>query len=764
MPIVQKSSILGPALLGIIAGGTALGDTVALKNGLVYRGTIDRDNSVLSIFDGLKRVILRDSKVDHIESDASFRNLERFQLIQPLEVHAGTMPVYVIEVRTSPWDEFGRRKFSYVGSRSSQPVTMKQAIIEMDPHMVKLRGVDGFWPNGLLDLSQVPKKVVLGLLAKIDPKNQNERLRACRFLIQAGWYPEARVALARVVADFPEVRETIQNVERQVRELEARQALAEIAIRVKAQQPREVVSRLKTFPIDGAPLDVMAEVRNQLRRAEAQADADKALAESLQSLAGQLPEEMRIAWKKPLVEILRALDEAPEAVRGRLEPFRKADPATAPEARFALAMTGWVVGAGGAVADLASAEKLWRARELIQNYLSANEAAASPSEGLTELQEIAWTDAGHSARKMDQETVTRIVRLMPPPLRDEEEVVGERKLYRVLGDDNPAPTEYAVLLPPEYHPLRSYPAVVALHAGHGPRSAIDWWAEEAQRRGYIVIAPEYNLPGQEPDYRYTISEHAAVELALRDARKRFAIDSNRVFLGGQLLGGNMAWDYGLGHPDLFAGLIIISGLPAKYVDWYRNHVERLPLYVVNGDLAPTESEMILPWVKALILRAWDVTYVEYFRRGLEDLPEEAPHAFDWMDHHKPRDPYPKKFKVSTARECDARFYGIVIRQFAEGRATDPQAVELFGKNLNPATIDVQTSSLSNLIKVTADGIRRLDVWVSPQVLDFKKKMEVRVNGRAYFKGEAKIDLQPLLEDLRLRGDRQQVYWLKVSAG
>ena len=41
-------------------------------------------------------------------------------------------------------------------------------------------------------------------------------------------------------------------------------------------------------------------------------------------------------------------------------------------------------------------------------------------------------------------------------------------LHRVVDDENAEPTEYAVLLPPEYHPLRSYPAVVALHDGHGP--------------------------------------------------------------------------------------------------------------------------------------------------------------------------------------------------------------------------------------------------------------------------------------------------------
>src|SRR5262249_39070774 len=161
---------------------------------------------------------------------------------------------------------------------------------------------------------------------------------------------------------------------------------------------------------------------------------------------------------------------------------------------------------------------------------------------------------------------TRLAQRMAPPMHEDEAITGETRLHRVQDDGNAAPTEYAVLLPPEYHPLRLYPAVVALHSeDQGPQDAIAWWAAEANRRGYIVIAPECNLPGQPHDYRYTTSEHAAAELALRDAKRRFSIDDDRVYLGGTLKGGEMAWDFGLAHPDLFAGVAVVSGLPGKYV-------------------------------------------------------------------------------------------------------------------------------------------------------------------------------------------------------
>src|SRR5260370_41225722 len=79
-----------------IIGTMARGDTVVLKNGIVYHGMVDRDKPILWVYDGLKRVVVRDSKVARIESDTSLRNFEVFRIEQPLVVHSGSMPKEVI--------------------------------------------------------------------------------------------------------------------------------------------------------------------------------------------------------------------------------------------------------------------------------------------------------------------------------------------------------------------------------------------------------------------------------------------------------------------------------------------------------------------------------------------------------------------------------------------------------------------------------------------------------------------------------------------
>ncbi len=757
--------LLGAGVLVVLATAPGGADTIVLKNGNIYRGVVDRDNTVVSIFDGVKRVVIRDSKIARSEPDASFRNLEWFKIEQPLVVHGGAMPKEVLSVKAEPWNTKGRRLFRYLGARSGKSVSMEQAINEMGPYSVKLRGVDGFW-QGPLATSQVPREVILAILGKVERDNQNERLRVARYLIQAEWYREAKAELEGLVRDFPELRERAESALSSVLQLEAEQQKAEIEVRRRAQQYREVMTRLRTFPGRDVSSELLVSIRDQLRGEETQAAADKDLAASLRAQADRLSNPAQAAWRKPLLEVVQALSEAPDAVRDRLTAWKKAEAeGTAGDtARFALALSGFIVGADAAVNDLETASSYWKARALVQEYLSSHDAATRniTVEKLEALQLPAVLAAQAPFRLLD--LITRLATLMPPPMHEEEPAAGETKLHRVQDDGNAKPTEYAVLLPPEYHPLRSYPAVVALHAKEQSLSdAIGWWAAEARRRGYIVIAPQYNLPELGPGYWYTTSEHAAVELALRDAKRRYSIDDNRVFLGGTLIGGDMAWDYGLAHPDLFAGVAIVSGLPGKYVFKTIAHADLLPLYVALGDLAPASNEIVFGAIlKPIIAKNEDVTYVEYYRRGLEDLPEEAAPIFDWMEKRR-REPFPKEFDVVSARDSDNRFYGITIREFMPGRTTAPEAVEPDGRNLKPATLKFKSSSLSNLYVIQVDGIKRMDVWISPKLIDFKKKLEVRI-GRKSLKLLAKPDPANLLEDLRIRGDRQQVYWLKVPAG
>ncbi len=190
--------------LSMNLAATSHADSVIMKNGLVYRslGAPDKDNTLLYISDGLKRVVIRDSKVERIEANNAFRTGEKFQLVQPMSVHGGIQPEEVISVNASPWNERGRRSFEYF-SRPNKPIRMEQAIIEIGPHIAKFRGVDGFWV-GQVEINQVPRDSVIRLLRRVEQNDKEERERVVRFLIDVGWRNEAKQEIDRLINDFPD--------------------------------------------------------------------------------------------------------------------------------------------------------------------------------------------------------------------------------------------------------------------------------------------------------------------------------------------------------------------------------------------------------------------------------------------------------------------------------------------------------------------------------------------------------------------------------
>jgi hypothetical protein len=756
-------------LLGIVSARLGA-EEVVLKNGGTLRGEIERDNAIVSVFDGLKRTILRDSKIQRIQPEPpqSRQAVERFTLIQPIQVHGGSMPSHALGIRSTPWDAAGQRMFGYsyfLDSKTRKSVEMKQAINELGPDFVRFRGIDGFW-QGYINTSQIPREVMLGLLGQINQEDENERLRVARFLIQAKWYPEARDELDRLAKDFPEREETVENVRQLVRDLEARQALAESEALEKGRQPQAAEAVLKTFSREGVSDAALDEIDARLKELATRKELAKAMGADLRSVLDAQSAGAAATWKDRCFEILQGLDDVPEIAAGRLAPFMKSreEAAATPESRLALAATGWALGADHALDDLPTADGLWGVRGRLAAYLAETDAEAR-RRLIDEVRKttLPGKEAG-DFRAPGLDEATWLVQNLPPPRADGQAAPVTPLVRRVLDDPNPAPSEYVVVLPPEYHPLRSYPALVVLQDGRGIDQAVDRWKDEAGRQGYILIVPDYMTADARPDYKYSPDEHAAVLLSLRDAKKRYAVDSDRVFLTGDVLGGHATWDIGLAHPDVFAGIIPISGLPAKYVNRTRDHVEFVPLNLIIGELATASTHTtVFEPVKAMMSKTWDVTYNEYFRRGLEDFPEETPAIFDWMARRsRPRDP--KEFVAKACRPGDDRFFGIVVREFAPGAVVLPEVVDVPGQDLKPATIERKWSTTANLISLTLSGINAIDVWLPPEGLDYDQKIQIRVNGRRQYLDLVKPDLGAFLEDVRLRGDRQQVYWAKVPLG
>jgi predicted esterase len=360
------------------------------------------------------------------------------------------------------------------------------------------------------------------------------------------------------------------------------------------------------------------------------------------------------------------------------------------------------------------------------------------------------------------------------------EIPGLYKLIVTTNLTEDPIINYWVQTPPEYDPYRRYPCIVTLHgAGQAPpegraRAQIDWWAGgydkttntrplgHATRNGYIVIAPEWSREHQR-QYEWSAREHAAVLLPLRDACKRFAIDVDRVFLTGHSMGGTAAWDVGLSHPDLWAGLIPIVATPGRYISQYWENGKYVPMYFVCGEKDSFKYACGTDWDKYLTKSGYenDVTIVEYLGRGHEWFFDEIQNLFTWMGLHK-RDFFPKKFTVQSLRPWDNFFWWVETGDPLEVSTILPAE---WGENPKPAktprAAETKTSMLApNGVRVASGSCGKLRVWLSPELVTFDNSLKVDLNGKVQRKVQPKVET--LLEDVRTRGDRQHPFWAKVE--
>ena len=329
---------------------------------------------------------------------------------------------------------------------------------------------------------------------------------------------------------------------------------------------------------------------------------------------------------------------------------------------------------------------------------------------------------------------------------------------------------YYVQLPPEYDPYRLYPAIVTLN-GEATTAGqqIDWWAGprgkngarlgQATRYGYIVIAPVWTEEHQK-QYGYSAHEHAAVLNSLRDACRRFSIDTDRVFLSGHSMGGDAAWDIGLAHPDLWAGVIPIVAQSDRYCVRYWENARYVPFYVVAGELDGGKLIKNATDLDRYLRRGFDATVVEYLGRGHDDFYDEILRIFDWMGRLR-RNFFPREFACETMRPWDNSFWWIEVQGLPPRAMVDPadwpppagtQPVQVKASINNRNGINVRT------------GTSQVTVWLSPKMVDFKQRSTITANGRRLNNPDQMIraDLRVLLEDVRTRGDRQHPFWARVD--
>jgi poly(3-hydroxybutyrate) depolymerase len=203
-----------------------------------------------------------------------------------------------------------------------------------------------------------------------------------------------------------------------------------------------------------------------------------------------------------------------------------------------------------------------------------------------------------------------MIRLLPPPEAAAKRPEKGDKL-QAMG------VSYHIQLPPGYNHGRPWPVLMVLH--HSQEKAeeeLERWSDLAAQRGYILVAPQWTT-GLKVPYGFSAKEHAAVLEALKDVRRKFQVDSDRVFLFGVESGGQPAFDIALSHPDQFAGALPMAARPDLYIPRYWPNAQYLHLYVVNGEFLGQAHKAMHNMCQEWIKHHYPAIYVEYKGRAAD---------------------------------------------------------------------------------------------------------------------------------------------------
>jgi len=737
--------------LGDFARGKAKNDPVGSK-------------PILFFDDSLRRIFIPKRLVQEVRETEPGDVLERFMIPQRTP-RSGLRVTNVLDViKIGPWDEHGRRVFSMNTAKGQADII--QGITELTPVWTKVEGIKQIWDMRLAT-SSIPREIISQVLSRqIDPKNVDQRLSIARFYLQSERYTDAAGELDGVLRDFPDLKEQIAPVRRMLVQLTARQVLAEIKVREAAGQHDFAYTLLNAFaerfPATEVAGEILQEVRERQDDYTARAGGRDEVLKLLDSqLAAIEQEELRKKIQPIRDEIAKLIN---LNTLDRMSAYRQLsdDPALLPAEKLALAISGWLVGSNGATQNLTNALSLTQMRDRVGEYLTEDK----------KINRDRLLDEIRSLEGADPKTLAQLLAYMQPPWKLPAPMEGASGLFEltVPGEAEEPLITYYVQVPPEYDPFRRYPTIVSLHGeGTTPAMQVEWWAGapddkgrrfgQASRLGYIVIAPRWAKPGQR-DYGYSAVEHTAVLNSLRDACRRFAIDTDRVYLSGHSIGGDAAWDIGLAHPDLWAGVVPVVGRSAKFCNHYYENARYLPFYVVQGEFDGDKVLTNAVDLDRYMLRAFNVTVIEYQGRGHEHFSDEVIRIFDWLPRFQ-RDFFPKEFACRTMRSIDNFFWWVECRGFPATGVVDPANYPP-PRGTRASVVEAEITA-KNGLRVRA-AAEEATIWVAPEMVDFSKPITVNYNGAKASRsaGTLRPDMGVLLEDVRTRGDRLHPFWARIE--
>jgi predicted esterase len=788
-------------------------DIVILKDGFTLQGKVKRESNTIdepggrgitapkvngfyTVDDGVRRIVFSQRQLQDVAATDTNRNADlnferRFKRLDNWRLPPG------IPAGTTSWDARWDRVIKLDSQQGK--VSIAQHVSLLSPECVLIDAKRYNWSPYYFPREFDVNEILRLLHDHPDYRSPsaahdfNKRFRIFRFLREAGWEERARVELETLAREFPDQKDKIEAARESFQKELTAGRVDQVELAEKAGRHDWAQANLASLPrkdldekqqVRLRTIDGTYETLNKnlaLARRYLVELPSRVSAPQLRGLVGEAAATIGAELNLDTADRLEAfVTQAQQAERDGLQSH------VSPEQIMALAVTGWHLGNAVAESKVETMVRVWHTRKMVLEYQRTHDSMARKR--LVERYE--------KSEGVAFDELAQVIRFLPPPDAFETAIIGQSSLllsllptpgatihraFSILQQALPAPrydltvnlasgihrgTKYLVQLPPEYHAGRSYPVLFVLHeAGGKPADLLNRWSLLAARNGYFLVAPEWDSAGN-LIYGFSDVEHAAVLDVLRDLRRRFQVDSDRVFVSGFGEGANMAFDVALSHPDQFAGIMPMSGRARYFARQYWHNAQHLPFYVVDGeadgDSAKDNRSLFEHWMP----KGYNSLYVQYKGRGHDWFDLELPIYFDWMARKKRTGGFSELGKMglsgdefASMRPGDSHFYWLSGEEISDRCINDARH---WHNSVSPATLQGVVTP-GNQINLTCHGFRRAVVWFGLGMVDFEKPVTFFVNG-GISRANRKIapSLATLLEDFYQRGDRQRLYVAKVE--
>ncbi len=318
------------------------------------------------------------------------------------------------------------------------------------------------------------------------------------------------------------------------------------------------------------------------------------------------------------------------------------------------------------------------------------------------------------------------------------------------------PHRYLLVVPRSYAPERPSPVRVYLHGGVSRpawEGRASWWrdSERLLEDDGISVVPA----GWNESKWWQASQLESLTAILRDVRRRYNVDENRVSLIGRSDGGTGVWYFALRSPTPWASYVSFIGSPNVLANpdtgvegglFLVNLVGRRIL-ALNGTadrLYPADG--LRPLMSALQALGAELTF-EVEEGGAHDAswwPRRARQIDAFVDSH-PRDPLPDHVAWATDGSDETRrSFWVLIDALTARADCSSSGITVLGKTPKRCG-GVDVVRKGNEVEVQTRGVERYRLLLSPAEFDLDSDVVVRTNGRESYRGRVPRRVETLLQ-------------------